>query len=358
MATPKQALVLLKHAYESQMAMVKHPNAAQRLIKRVVLCFWGHRGMSKSQMPERFASAMKLPFRSLHFATIESPGDFWGVQKEVQQKMMKKNGGKPLTIDEWVTISARPEWFPSESEPAGIMLVDEPNRANSLVRPLLLDFILNGRVGPLRQLPQGWMIVACCNPSDQGNYDVSELDEALMDRMIHVSTSMAAKDWIDGFARKAGIHEDLIDTIMSDESLLGSKSCSIPSRTPSPRSWELFDIVYKPKMNPEMLQTLACGTFGQDAGVAIAAMLSQDVRPIPVMAILENYEDTRERVKVLTSARMGRADVIRATIENLNTMVGLGDPTPKRLENLKMFIKDLSPEFRALVQLWRDKWTA
>jgi hypothetical protein len=131
-------------------------------------------------------------------------------------------------IEELITIYARPEWFPADDEPEGVLFLDKPNRANSLVRPLLLDLVLNGRVGPLRQLPPKWFIIAACNPSDSGNYDVSELDDAMLDRMVHLSVSMTVSDWVEGFARKVGIHEDIIDTVMGDETVLGVKDCSIP----------------------------------------------------------------------------------------------------------------------------------
>lgn len=335
MASPRQIWRLLQHVYEHTSTR----KGGSRAIHRVVVNIIGHKGIFKTQLVEAFARQYVGDYEVLHLGALESPGDVWGVPKEVRG------------VNGWTTVYARPAWWPdAKTRPVGVFHLDEPNRANALVMPLLLDFLIYRRVGP-RTLPPGWMIVSTMNPSsDEGEYAVSEMDTAIMDRMLHVTASLSPVEWLEGFAIPRGVHPDLQDLILQDPSLLSVKEAPLPKIEPSPRSYEMLDLLYEPGMARDLLQLISVGLLGTTVGSAVAQMLTRAVKPLSPLEILDHYDKIREYVQVYGSRRFAQWDVLVLTIEALNR-----SPlpmNPKRLRNLARFRDDLPADLRGHLKLW------
>lgn len=331
MATPRQILKLLRHVYDS---------VGSGAIRRVVPNLVGHAGMGKTQVVEQFGREVIGDYEPLHLGALDSPGDLRGMPdiREIDGDL--------------VTIEARPHWFPDQrNRPIGVFHVDEPNRANPLVAPILYDFLIYGRVGR-HVLPPGWMIVCTSNPVTD-EYSVTEMDKALMSRLLHVPVSVTPGEWLEGYAIPRGISPDIQDLIAQDGSLLGVETVSLPPAKPSPRSWELFNILYKPGMSRTLLSLIADGLFGSTVGGSIVTMLTRVMKPISSVDILDHYGRVREWVQVFGSVRYARLDVLRLTVDALNRCALTRNAD--RLQNLQRFIVDLPDDMKVGVTLW-NRW--
>jgi hypothetical protein len=118
-----------------------------------------------------------------------------------------------------VTRFAPPSWAPQQDGP-GILLLDDVNRAD--------DRILRGIMQLLQyyelvswQLPRNWLIVLTANP-DGGDYSVTPMDDAMLNRMLHITMRFDAAVWAK-WAEKAGVDDRGINFVLSYPELVNGK---------------------------------------------------------------------------------------------------------------------------------------
>lgn len=117
-----------------------------------------------------------------------------------------------------------------------VLFLDELNRSAGDVRNASLQLILNkefnDHVLPYTGTNQT-IIVAAINPADQ--YQVDELDPALLDRFLHVELKPEAKDWL-SWARETKVNQVIQDFIAENPKLIHwtPKNGGIGA---TPRSW-------------------------------------------------------------------------------------------------------------------------
>lgn len=131
--------------------------------------------------------------------------------------------GLPV-IENGRTSYAVPATFPTEG--AGILLLEELNRAERYIRQPVLQ-LLSARSLNDYTLPDGWSVVAAINPQTS-NYDVDNLDQALRDRFLRLSVRADREAWLD-WARDNGVHPAVIELARTHDRLLEDVS---------PRTWK------------------------------------------------------------------------------------------------------------------------
>ena len=89
---------------------------------------------------------------------------------------------------------ARPEWFPDESQPKGILFLDELNRAPVDVRQAVFQLVKE-KTMHTHKLPEGWFIVSAINPDNTG-YQVETLDKAMLRRFCQIKVTKDADIWL------------------------------------------------------------------------------------------------------------------------------------------------------------------
>lgn len=134
--------------------------------------FVGEAGLGKSQITQQWVKQQQqknpnFKFIDLRLAYYEGP-DFVGYPYEYEDSNKVKRMGHAL-----------PHFWPTEGE--GLILLEEPNRGNTMVMNCLMQLLTDRAVGPDYKLPEGWIIAGAMNP-EGAKYDVNALDSALADR--------------------------------------------------------------------------------------------------------------------------------------------------------------------------------
>jgi GTPase SAR1 family protein len=135
----------------------------------------GDAGLGKSDIIRQWVKKKEIElkdrggykFIDLRLAYYEGP-DFVGFPAEATDI----HGNRRMT-------HLLPDFWPTEGN--GVILLEEPNRGNTMVTNCLMQILTDRAVGPSYVVPDGWMIVGAMNPPES-SYDVSPMDTALADR--------------------------------------------------------------------------------------------------------------------------------------------------------------------------------
>lgn len=237
------------------------------------LCIWGDRGVGKTQVVSEYARARGMGFITYHPAHDRGSGDLIGEAWRDEETNH--------------THFSAPHFLPAANdvtalEPRGIFLIDELNRASTEVLSGLFELIGEGEIRRSRyQLPRGWQIVCCCNPPD-AEYDVTRLDAALIDRMLHVTFSFSSDAWLD-WATDEGLEDDVVEFVRDNVHRVAVSPPELPSGVepvPTPRALEHFATLYEPTMDTNLLDIVAHGLLGEETAAAFLAREPGEGRPL------------------------------------------------------------------------------
>lgn len=165
----------------------------------------GPHGIGKSAIVKQFAKENGYHIEEL-FLSHQEVGDLIGIPHTIEI-----DGN---TITTW----SKPIWLQrmEKKAEAGIptvLFLDELNRAPIDVRQSALQLVLERQIHE-HILPivedQRTMIVAAVNPAD--DYQVDELDPALLDRFLHITVEADTKAWLK-WARSANVNSIVCDYI-------------------------------------------------------------------------------------------------------------------------------------------------
>lgn len=195
----------------------------------------GKHGIGKSEIVQTFANENNSYMFPLFLSTQET-GDLIGIPSE------------HIVDGQKVTQWSKPIWLQRMEEKAKqgipcVLFLDELNRAPLDVRQSALQLVLEGKIHE-HSLPivNGikTLVVGAINPSD--DYQVAELDSALLDRFLCVNVTIDAREWLE-YARKKEVVQVIRDFISEFPDRLhftpenGSKGSS-------PRGWvKLSDLL-------------------------------------------------------------------------------------------------------------------
>lgn len=137
--------------------------------------FVGEAGLGKSAILRRWAKMMDEKYKDeggfgfidLRLAYYEGP-DFVGYPHEYTDENGVVRMGHAL-----------PHFWPTKGR--GLILLEEPNRGNTMVMNCLMQLLTDRMVGPHYKVPDGWMIAGAMNP-EGAKYDTNAMDAALADR--------------------------------------------------------------------------------------------------------------------------------------------------------------------------------
>ena len=128
-----------------------------------------------------------------------------------------------------------------------ILFFDEINRTDMAVFRELMNIILTRTVNGYR-FPWWVFIIAAMNPSSQDSmYATNEMDPAQLDRFIKLRVQADAAEWLD-HAIDQGFDRSIVDFIANHRDALlksGSGLDDSDKPTPSPRGWNMVDMILK-----------------------------------------------------------------------------------------------------------------
>lgn len=243
----------------------------------VPVVLWGDRGIGKSSIVKQVAKELNIPYIDLRLATQEV-SDLIGIPTVDKDPITGKRK----------TYWAKPEWFPGDETPNGILFLDEMNRAPRDVTQATFQLVLDKRLHT-HVLPEGWHIVAACNYF--GAYDVRELDEAMMSRFAHIDVE-ASHHAVCDYAIDAGWSQRIIGFLRSNPKFLimtpeekGESSVQKYSPSPDPRRWEMVN----------RLMTKGVQTF-PSAGDSAEHLIRQSVSAIVGEAAAQTFIKYRDKL--------------------------------------------------------------
>jgi len=168
------------------------------------------------------------------------------------------------------TTYAIPEFLPREGGAPGIFFIDELNRAPELVLAGLMEILGEGTISQSGwKMPSNWLLVAAANPSELG-YQVSELDEAMVDRVLHYAPGWDAPAWAKWAQKDGNLSSHVLEFALANKQLIITGEAQLPLEIENklratPRSMEYFSALYESEMSEGMLEVIAGGILGRAA---------------------------------------------------------------------------------------------
>jgi hypothetical protein len=237
---------------------------------KLPVAIWGSPGIGKSDIVRQCGQRLGLPVRDVR-AVLLDPVDLRGLP-------YVQNG-----VSKW----AVPDFLPQSG--AGILFLDELNRAPGMVQNACLQLVLDRALGDYR-LPADWSILTALNRESDGG-GVNKMNSALTSRFAtHFELTPDVDDW-SKWAIGAGIEPVLIAFLRYRPELLHAFDRN--ARTfPCPRTWAFVDSITKQHPPVDLELPMIAGSVGQGAAVEYLAFLKL-YRSLPSLdAILLNPTGT------------------------------------------------------------------
>lgn len=230
------------------------------------------------------------------------------------------------------TRYALPAWLPTEDDaPEGMLFIDELNRAPQEVLAGLMEPLGEGTIAQSNwKLPRGWNIIAAANPSEMG-YMVQDLDEAMVDRMIHYAPGWDARYW-GIWAEGAGLPQEIIDFALRYQGgLVTTGETQLPLEIENklrttPRTLEYMGALYEPGMPEGLFRVCSQGLMGRDASEALRLLVEESDRPLEAEQILSeplalqdgsSFYPYEEPINRWLQNNISGEDLIRSSSEKL-----------------------------------------
>ena len=239
---------------------MKHLETELRLahLTNISVLLKGVHGIGKSERVEAYAKKHGYHCEVL-FLSHQETGDLIGIP-------FLENGN---------TIWSVPIWLQRIYDAAAkglqcVLFLDELNRARLDVRQTSLQLCLSKQIHQ-HKLPANTLVVAAINPED-GDYQVSELDEALKDRFVTFTLKPDVEEWID-WAKNNDVHRNVISFVLDNPDKIWIK-IENDDNQPTPRSWKMVSDFLKvlekenfaKDENKMIMQTFVSGKIGRTVG--------------------------------------------------------------------------------------------
>lgn len=259
----------------------------------------GPHGIGKSNIVKQFAKENNYHLEEL-FLSHQEVGDLIGIP------FMERG------ITTWSTpIWLKRMWDAHKDGKHCILFLDELNRAPIDVRQSALQLVLERKIHE-HALPvlkgKRTLVVAAINPADE--YQVDELDPALLDRFLHVSVEADVNAWLK-WARNNNVNQIVTDFISNNPDRMHWTPAD-NSTGATPRSWaKLGDFLDNCKdCSDEILFQIFKGKVGAEIGAQFFSFFKQYVDIINVEDIenfvssnmdVSNIEELANKLEVYTN---------------------------------------------------------
>lgn len=274
----------------------------------------GQHGIGKSKIIETYFNVRGMKVVTLFLGQMSDPGDLIGLPR------LNEDSGK--------TEFMPPYWFPTDGKPI-VLFLDELNRARPEMLQSVMDLALNRKLAG-RRLPEGSRIISAVNAGVQ--YQVGDLDPALVSRFNIYIFRPSAKDWIE-WATKSDIDERIISLIMQKPNLLDASfdiNDDSLEKSADRRAWEKVSQLIKDISKLEQIHSKAiAGIIGTVATAQL--MLSLQSHNINGKEILNSFPSLTGQLSgmgldaitilnddlIATISQLGSAKIKPIMMENL-----------------------------------------
>ena len=309
-------------------------NVASRLPASQAVLIRGPHGIGKSQLVAQISSEITLDDGTSGLPLID---------RRLAQMTEGDVIGLPELVD-GVTRFCPVDWLLRACREPVTLFLDEINRATIEVQQcafqLVLDRELNGN-----KLHPDTRIFCAVNASPE--YQVNEMDPALLDRFWTVDLEPSTEDWIT-WAGENDIDSVMIDFIRHNPAHLRHVGKIEPGKIyPTPRSYEKLDrslsiAAWSPEVLdgniPDGFYALCTGYLGTEASISFRDFVKNYESQISAEDILDRWKDSKSRVLKLGN------DKQNAVIEKLVNNCKDNEWSLQQTKNACSFVKTLSGE--------------
>ena len=309
-------------------------------IKDAVLLRGPH-GIGKSAVPAGVSKTTGKRLLDVRLSLF-TEGDLVGVP---DHERIKSTG---------VTSFAPPDWLHAACNEPVVLFLDEINRATPGVQTSAFQLVLDREVKGWRLHPETLVFAAI---NDSPEYNVNEMDPALLDRFVTYDLVPTHKDWL-AWATEEGLDELIIDFIRQHpEHLRPTKAVEPGSITPTQRSWArlartLMDNGMAPSQFggsdsaalPAGFYAVAMGYIGAPTAIAFVNFIKEYDSVISAEDIVDRWKSFEKKVAKLP------AEKVLAIVEKVGNLCKEKELTLPQIQNLGAFGQSVSGE--QVMALW------
>ncbi len=283
---------------------------APRLPADIAVLMRGPTGVGKSHIAKQCADTIGLPFIDVRGSTM-SEGDVGGYP---DIDGMKETG---------VMTFCMPSWFVRACREPVVLMLDELNRSLPGVQQSFFQLVLDRELGndqdgnPYQLHPETRVFAAVNHGSE---YDVNEMDPALLRRFWVVDLEPTVHDWID-WAGPYGIDPVTIDFIRNHPEHLRVDPSSVEPGTvvPTPASWHRLDesLRHMGLVPSELagtgadgLYALSGGFVGTEAAISYTEFIKRYERVISADDVLAGEIKKKRAADLPASEALGVLDKV------------------------------------------------
>ena len=299
-------------------------------------------GVGKSYLVNQFSKQISLPLIDVR-ASIMSEGD---VQCYPDIEGMKEKG---------IMTFCMPSWFVRACNEPVVLFLDEFNRGLPTVQQSFFQIVLDRQLGndengnPYNIHPET-RIFAAINHGNE--YDVNEMDPALLRRFWTIDLKPTKSDWIT-WAKSKNVDNLIVEFLKTRSSHLYVDLEKIrPGNVfPTPASWARFDEVlkynnislYDDRNNFDIYNT-AVGFVGQEAAVEFTDFVKKYEIVVSPEELLKSFKSCEKKLKSMSNDRLN------SLIERLGEHSGNNDWSVSEAKNAAKLGKMVSEEM--MIHFW------
>ncbi len=271
--------------------------------------FTGDAGVGKSEICQAWAKDRGYKLLDIRPAYLEGP-DFIGLPFVVKDDSNIER-----------SINALPEFWPTEGK--GLLLIEEPNRANNSTLNCMMQILTDRAVGKYK-LPPGWIIASCINP-DNAMYSVNTMDTALYNRFEEFEVKYDFHEFV-AFMEKNNWHSNVVTFVKSGtwvhrspEEIANDKE----GKYISPRSWSKMNNAETSGLQDDssLHYEASMGILGKAVGTMYHKFI-YEITPVTAKDIVEDKEKAFEKLKGYSSKSTYRGDLLDVTVESISKEFG------------------------------------
>lgn len=299
-------------------------------------------GVGKSSLVAQISEEIELPLIDVR-ASIMSEGDTQGYP---DIEGMKEKG---------IMTFCMPAWFVRACNEPVVLFLDEFNRGLPAVQQSFFQIVLDRQLGndengmPYNIHPET-RIFAAINHGNE--YDVNEMDPALLRRFWTIDLKPSKDDWIK-WAKSKEVDNLIIEFLRTRSSHLfvNLEKVKPGNVFPTPASWARFDEVLKyigvnlmeDRNNFDIFNT-AIGFIGQEAAVEFADFVKKYEIVVTPEELLKSFKNCEHKLKTMSNDR------INSLIERLGEHSISNNWTVSQAKNAAKLGKMISEEM--MIHFW------
>ena len=259
-----------------------------------------------------------------------------------------------LDEDTQNTVFFKPAWWPKDPNSSGILFFDELNRASKDVLQAVFEICLDRRLDG-EPLPDGWRVVAAINATD--DYDVVELDPALLDRWFYINFDPTPKEWM-RWASGNGVHPAVVEFVAQHPNTLDPPVGNLEAGDiyPSRRSWVQFSNTCSAlglwdSRDEGLITQIASGWLGKHISIMFPKFFLHEYAQLKPSDVLDNFEDVSSKIEAAAVDIEVIASITRGVLQELKNR-STTKIQDKQRDNIKKFMQILPKDSAS--QLWAE----